>query len=42
MSGLDTLPSLREALESHGLWAKKAFGQHFLLDLNVTRKISRR
>lgn len=41
MSGLDTLPSLREALESHGLWAKKAFGQHFLLDLNVTRKIAR-
>ncbi|TAL29337.1 MAG: 16S rRNA (adenine(1518)-N(6)/adenine(1519)-N(6))-dimethyltransferase RsmA [Phenylobacterium sp.] len=41
MSGLDTLPSLRDALESHGLWAKKAFGQHFLLDLNVTRKIAR-
>jgi 16S rRNA (adenine1518-N6/adenine1519-N6)-dimethyltransferase len=38
---LDTLPTLREALESHGLWAKKAFGQHFLLDLNVTRKIAR-
>jgi 16S rRNA (adenine1518-N6/adenine1519-N6)-dimethyltransferase len=38
---LDALPSLREALEAHGLWAKKAFGQHFLLDLNVTRKIAR-
>lgn len=38
---LDTLPTLREALEAHGLWAKKAFGQHFLLDLNVTRKIAR-
>ncbi len=38
---LDDLPSLREALEAHGLWAKKAFGQHFLLDLNVTRKIAR-
>ena len=38
---LDTLPTLREALETHGLWAKKAFGQHFLLDLNVTRKIAR-
>ena len=38
---LDTLPPLREALEAHGLWAKKAFGQHFLLDLNVTRKIAR-
>ncbi|WP_337188320.1 16S rRNA (adenine(1518)-N(6)/adenine(1519)-N(6))-dimethyltransferase RsmA [Phenylobacterium sp.] len=38
---LDDLPTLRAALEAHGLWAKKAFGQHFLLDLNVTRKIAR-
>jgi len=38
---LDALPTLREALEAHGLWAKKAFGQHFLLDLNITRKIAR-
>ena len=37
----DALPPLREVLEAHGLWAKKAFGQHFLLDLNVTRKIAR-
>lgn len=36
-----TLPSLRESLEQHGLMAKKSFGQHFLLDLNVTRKIVR-
>src|SRR4029453_6834571 len=36
-----TLPTLREALEAHGLWANKAFGQHFLLDLNITRKIAR-
>lgn len=35
------LPSLRETLDAHGLMAKKAFGQHFLLDLNVTRKIVR-
>ncbi len=35
------LPSLRESLESHGLMAKKSFGQHFLLDLNITRKIVR-
>ncbi len=35
------LPSLRESLEHHGLMAKKAFGQHFLLDLNITRKIVR-
>jgi 16S rRNA (adenine1518-N6/adenine1519-N6)-dimethyltransferase len=35
------LPTLRESLEAHGLLAKKSFGQHFLLDLNVTRKIVR-
>ena len=35
------LPSLRESLDAHGLLAKKSFGQHFLLDLNVTRKIVR-
>lgn len=32
---------LRESLAEHGLLAKKSFGQHFLLDLNVTRKIAR-
>ena len=32
---------VRAALERHGLWAKKSFGQHFLLDLNLTRKIAR-
>lgn len=35
------LPSLRETLDAHGLLAKKSFGQHFLLDLNITRKIAR-
>jgi 16S rRNA (adenine1518-N6/adenine1519-N6)-dimethyltransferase len=35
------LPSLRDALDAHGLSARKSFGQHFLLDLNVTRKIVR-
>jgi 16S rRNA (adenine1518-N6/adenine1519-N6)-dimethyltransferase len=35
------LPPLRESLAAHGLLAKKAFGQHFLLDLNITRKIAR-
>ena len=35
------LPSLRETLDAHGLSAKKSFGQHFLLDLNITRKIVR-
>jgi 16S rRNA (adenine1518-N6/adenine1519-N6)-dimethyltransferase len=38
---LETLPPLRDALADHGLMAKKAFGQHFLLDLNITRKIAR-
>lgn len=38
---LDQLPPLRDSLEAHGLWANKGFGQHFLLDLNVTRKIAR-
>jgi 16S rRNA (adenine1518-N6/adenine1519-N6)-dimethyltransferase len=38
---LEHLPPLREALVEHGLMARKAFGQHFLLDLNITRKIAR-
>ena len=38
---LEDLPPLRDALAEHGLLAKKAFGQHFLLDLNITRKIVR-
>src|SRR5262245_12739350 len=28
-------------LEAEGLWANKALGQHFLLDLNITRRIAR-
>ena len=32
---------LSERLAAHGLQANKALGQHFLLDLNVTRKIAR-
>ena len=36
-----SLPPIREALTEHGLLAKKSFGQHFLLDLNITRKIVR-
>ncbi len=35
------LPPLRESLAAAGLTARKRFGQHFLLDLNVTRKIAR-
>ena len=38
---LDHLPPLREVLEIHGLAARKSFGQHFLFDLNLTRKIAR-
>jgi 16S rRNA (adenine1518-N6/adenine1519-N6)-dimethyltransferase len=38
---LDRLAPLRDGLAAHGLDAKKAFGQHFLLDLNVTAKIAR-
>lgn len=37
----DELPALREELEAHGLWANKGLGQHFLLDLNITRRIAR-
>jgi len=38
---LDDLPPLRETLAAHDLLARKSFGQHFLLDLNVTGKIAR-
>jgi 16S rRNA (adenine1518-N6/adenine1519-N6)-dimethyltransferase len=38
---LDDLPPLRDSLAARGLSADKRFGQHFLLDLNVTRKIAR-
>jgi 16S rRNA (adenine1518-N6/adenine1519-N6)-dimethyltransferase len=41
MTSQDELPPLRESLAAHGLMAKKSFGQHFLLDLNITRKIAR-
>lgn len=37
----DDLPTLRAELEAHGLWANKGLGQHFLLDLNITRRIAR-
>jgi 16S rRNA (adenine1518-N6/adenine1519-N6)-dimethyltransferase len=38
---LADLPPLREVLAEHDLLANKSFGQHFLLDLNITRKIAR-
>src|SRR5271154_3782637 len=37
----EDLPSLRDSLSAAGLAARKSFGQHFLLDLNITRKIAR-
>ena len=37
----ETLPPLREALAGAGIVADKRFGQHFLLDLNICRKIVR-
>ncbi|TAJ92083.1 MAG: 16S rRNA (adenine(1518)-N(6)/adenine(1519)-N(6))-dimethyltransferase RsmA [Reyranella sp.] len=39
--GVIALPPLRETIAAHGLDAKKRFGQHFLLDLNLTRRIAR-
>lgn len=41
MSAIDSLPPLREVIEQHGLAAKKALGQNFLLDLNLTSRIAR-
>ncbi|HEY7900259.1 MAG TPA: 16S rRNA (adenine(1518)-N(6)/adenine(1519)-N(6))-dimethyltransferase RsmA [Caulobacteraceae bacterium] len=38
---LTDLPPLGEALKAAGLQADKSFGQHFLLDLNLCRKIVR-
>lgn len=41
MAAIDDLPPLREVIATHGLSAKKALGQNFLLDLNLTAKIAR-
>lgn len=41
MAAIDGLPPLREVIAAHGLSAKKALGQNFLLDLNLTAKIAR-
>ncbi|MFN4310553.1 MAG: 16S rRNA (adenine(1518)-N(6)/adenine(1519)-N(6))-dimethyltransferase RsmA [Ferrovibrio sp.] len=38
---IDALPPLREVIAQHDLAARKALGQNFLLDLNLTRKIAR-
>ncbi len=41
MEGVAALPPLRETIARHGLDARKRLGQHFLLDLNLTRRIAR-
>lgn len=41
MAAIDALPPLREVIARHGLRARKALGQNFLLDLNLTARIAR-
>jgi len=41
MSALDDLPPLRDVVARHDLAPKKALGQNFLFDLNLTGKIAR-
>jgi len=42
MSGtIDALPPLRDFVRRHGLSARKALGQNFLLDLNLAARIAR-
>jgi 16S rRNA (adenine1518-N6/adenine1519-N6)-dimethyltransferase len=38
---LSSLPPLREAMKAAGIGADKRFGQHFLFDLNICRKIAK-
>ncbi|MDR3450138.1 MAG: 16S rRNA (adenine(1518)-N(6)/adenine(1519)-N(6))-dimethyltransferase RsmA [Alphaproteobacteria bacterium] len=40
MPDLSYLPPLREIIERHQLRTRKALGQHFLCDLNLTRSIA--
>lgn len=37
---IDALPPLRDIIAQHGLSAKKALGQNFLCDLNITDRIA--
>jgi 16S rRNA (adenine1518-N6/adenine1519-N6)-dimethyltransferase len=41
MARIDELPPLREVVAAHGLIARKALGQNFLFDLNLTSRIAR-
>ncbi|HSE76143.1 MAG TPA: 16S rRNA (adenine(1518)-N(6)/adenine(1519)-N(6))-dimethyltransferase RsmA [Dongiaceae bacterium] len=40
-AGADGLPPLRDVIARYGLAARRALGQNFLLDLNLTAKIAR-
>ena len=39
-AALESLPPLREVVAAFGLSARRSLGQHFLLDLNLTRRIA--
>jgi 16S rRNA (adenine1518-N6/adenine1519-N6)-dimethyltransferase len=41
MAALDGLPPLGDVIRRHGLDARKALGQNFILDLNLTQKVAR-
>ena len=41
MAAIDGLPPLSDVIRRFGLDAKKALGQNFILDLNLTQKIAR-
>ncbi len=41
MAAIDGLPPLGDVIRRHGLDARKALGQNFILDLNLTQKIAR-
>jgi 16S rRNA (adenine1518-N6/adenine1519-N6)-dimethyltransferase len=41
VADLAALPPLRDVIAQYGLRALKAYGQHYLLDLNLTRRIAR-
>ncbi|MDJ1159680.1 16S rRNA (adenine(1518)-N(6)/adenine(1519)-N(6))-dimethyltransferase RsmA [Chelatococcus sp. SYSU_G07232] len=41
MSAIDDLPPLREVVRKYDLMARKALGQNFLFDLNLTARIAR-
>jgi 16S rRNA (adenine1518-N6/adenine1519-N6)-dimethyltransferase len=41
VEAIGDLPPLRDIIAAYGLTARKSLGQHFLLDLNLTRRIAR-